>query len=89
MEMDPPSESASGPPILNAAGDSAYAHLVREFERLCAFAGERVRVEWLHHQREDLRRLSRELSETLMEFGRLLRVVFRYGLKAALRDEAA
>ncbi len=89
MEMDQPSESGSGLPILNAACDSASAHLIREFERLCALAGERVRVEWSHHQREDLRRLSRELSETVVEFGRLLRVVFRYGLKAALRDEAA
>jgi len=89
MEMDRPTESASGLPILNAAGDSAYAHLIHEFERLCALAGERVRVEWSHHQRQDLRRLSRELSETVVEFGRLLRVVFRYGLTDALRDEAA
>ena len=89
MEMDQPTESASGLPILNAAGDSACAHLIREFERLCALAGERVRVEWSHHQRQDLRRLSRELSETVIEFGRLLRVVFRHGLTDALRDEAA
>jgi len=89
MEMDRPAESTSSLPVVNVASDSAYAHLIREFERLCALAGERVRVEWLHHQREDLRRLSRELSENVAEFGRLLCVVFQYGLTAALRDEAA
>jgi len=89
MENDWPTISTSGPPSVSPPGDSAYAHFVREFDRLAALAGERLRVEWSHHQREDLRRLSRELSENAIEFGRLLRVVFRHGLIAALHDEAA
>jgi hypothetical protein len=71
------------------AGDLAYAQFMREFDRLCVVAGERVRVEWSHRHRQDLRRLSRELAQPVLEYGRPLRVVFRHRLTARSRQEAA
>jgi methanogenic corrinoid protein MtbC1 len=58
------------------------------FDRLMALAHERMEIEWVSHRRGDLQRLRPDLLEIHREFGALLRVVFRYGLADALREEA-
>lgn len=89
MKKNGPAAPASGTSAIGSPSRSACAQFVKEFDHLVALAQERLRLEWFHHRHENLRRLSRELSEDVLEFGRLLRVVFCHGLLAALRDEAA
>jgi len=67
---------------------NAQADLFEEyFDRLMALAHQRMEIEWTTHRRSDLQRLRPDLLEIHREFGALLRVVFRYGLEQALREE--
>ena len=66
----------------------ACARFVEAFDRLTAIVRERLELEWRYHNRRDLRQLAGELIDHAVEFGSLLRVVFRHGLMAALEDEA-
>ncbi|MGB9624236.1 MAG: cobalamin B12-binding domain-containing protein [Phycisphaerae bacterium] len=89
MNQFGPATATSGISAVAPLSPSACAQFVKEFDNLVALAQERLRLEWSRHRHEDLQRLSRELSEDVLEFGRLLRVVFCHGLGAALHDEAA
>lgn len=72
----------SGPSI------EACARFVEAFDRLTGIVRERLQLEWHYHERPDLGQLAGELLNHAVEFGSLLRVVFRHGLMAALEDEA-
>lgn len=57
------------------------------YDRLMAMARQRMEIEWSSHRLEHLQYLRSDLLELHREFGALLRVVFRYGLAEALREE--
>lgn len=57
------------------------------YDRLMAIARQRMEIEWRSHRLEHLQYLRSDLLELHREFGALLRVVFRYGLAEALREE--
>ncbi|MGI6414841.1 MAG: cobalamin B12-binding domain-containing protein [Thermoguttaceae bacterium] len=73
---------------MSAPSIEACARFVEAFDRLTAIVRERLELEWRYHNRRDLRQLAGELLDHAVEFGGLLRVVFRHGLIGALEDEA-
>ena len=73
----------SGPSI------EGCTRFVEAFGRLTGIVRERLELEWRYHQRGDLQELAAELLDHAVEFGRLLRVVFRRDLVDALTDEAS
>lgn len=56
-------------------------------DRLMALAHQRMEIEWASHRRDDLYHLWPDLMEIHRELAALLRVVYRYGLTDALREE--
>ena len=67
--------------------DSAFIEFERAFDQVLAVVHRRLEIEWTSHRRGDLRRLEVDLLEMVREFGALLRVVYRYDLTSALREE--
>ena len=67
--------------------DSAFIEFERAFDQVLAVVHRRLEIEWTSHRRGDLRRLEADLLEMVREFGALLRVVYRYDLTSALREE--
>lgn len=75
--------------VKNVASGNPESELFEEyFDRLMALAHQRMEIEWISHRRADLQLLRADLLEIHREFGALLRVVFRYRLFEALREEA-
>ncbi|MBN1852562.1 MAG: B12-binding domain-containing protein [Pirellulales bacterium] len=72
---------------MNGPSVEACARFVEAFDRLMVMVRERLELEWRYHKRPDLRQLAGELFDHAVEFGSLLRVVFRHGLMGALEDE--
>jgi len=64
----------------------AFEH---HFSQLLALVRGRLEVEWQFHKRADLKQMEPDLLELVREFGALLRVVYRYDLRDALKREAA
>ncbi len=58
-----------------------------EFANLSALVLKRLELEWRYHQRPDLERSDQQLLLYAIEFGRLLKVVYRYHLFPALWEE--
>ncbi|MGC8989903.1 MAG: hypothetical protein ACP5MD_07265 [Verrucomicrobiia bacterium] len=57
--------------------------------QLTALVRQRLTLELQFHQRHDLEQLESDLTELVVEFGQLLRVIYRYDLGDALTHEAA
>jgi methanogenic corrinoid protein MtbC1 len=68
---------------------SAYQLWVEHFSQLSALVRRRLEVAWRYRPKEEMGPLEPELLDYVNEFGRLLQVVFHYGLLDALKEEAA
>ena len=69
--------------------DTAYHLFVEHYDQLTALVRRRLTVVWQYQPQSPWASPEEELQDYVNEFGRLLRVVFRYHLSAALRQEAA
>ena len=84
-----PGGSARGTSNLEPRVASAYQLWVEHFSHLSALVRRRLEVAWRYRPQEEMGPLEPELLDYVNEFGRLLQVVFRYGLTEALQGEAA
>jgi methanogenic corrinoid protein MtbC1 len=75
--------------MMDTPSSSASALFASEFRNLSAIVLKRLELEWHYHHRPHLALVDRQLLDYALEFGRLLDVVFRHGLFAALREESA
>jgi len=73
---------------MNGISDSALRLFQDEFQQLSALVQKRVEVEWRYHRGLAFSSALPFLLEYTHEFGLLLRVIYRYGLFGALREEA-
>ena len=72
---------------MNAVSSSASRLFSSEFGNLSALVCKRLELEWRYHKRADPERADQELLLYLLEFGKLLNVVYKYNLLSALWDE--
>ncbi|MDH7501806.1 MAG: B12-binding domain-containing protein [Verrucomicrobiota bacterium] len=77
----------SGPKNQSAANPAAVFE--EHLGQLTALVRQRLTLELQFHQRHDLEQLESDLTELVVEFGQLLRVIYRYDLGDALTHEAA
>ncbi|MBP7868158.1 MAG: B12-binding domain-containing protein [Acidobacteria bacterium] len=75
--------------MTNTVSTSASQLFSSEFGNLSALVLKRLELEWHYHQRTDLERADQQLLQYAIEFGRLLKVIYRYHLFPALREESA
>ena len=73
---------------MNAVSSSASRLFSSEFGNLSALVCKRLELELRYHKRADLERADRELLLYVLEFGKLLNVVYKYNLLSALWDES-
>jgi methanogenic corrinoid protein MtbC1 len=73
---------------MNALSDAASHLFASEFGNLSAVVLKRLELEWHYHQRPDLAKADQQLLQYALEFGRLLKVVYRHRLFSILRDES-
>lgn len=73
--------------MMNTVSNSGSRLFSSEFGNLSALVLKRLELEWRYHQRPDLESADQQLLQYAIEFGRLLNVVYRYNLFAALREE--
>jgi methanogenic corrinoid protein MtbC1 len=74
--------------MTNVLSDSASRLFSSEFGNLSAVVLKRLELEWRYHQRPDLARVDQQLLQYALEFGRLLKVVYRHRLFSDLREES-
>jgi len=68
--------------------ESAWRLFTTEFQQLSSLVQKRIEVQWHYHRRSDGPGLGLEdLLAYADEFGRMLKVVYRYSLMDALREE--
>ncbi len=67
----------------------AYTLFVEHYDQLLALVHRRLAVVWQYRPQPPEAALGEEIQDYVNEFGRLLRVVLRYHLTAALRQEAS
>jgi len=72
---------------MSPVSHSASRLFSSEFANLSAQVLSRLSLEWRYHQRPDLERSDQQLLQYALEFGRLLKVVYKYDLFPALREE--
>ncbi len=73
---------------MNAVSDAASRLFASEFGELSAVVLKRLELEWRYHHRPDLAKEDRQLLQYALEFGRLLKVVYRHRLFAVLHEES-
>lgn len=74
---------------MNKAPSYTSSHLFEsEYPKLSAMVQKRLELEWHYHQRSDLEPAGYHLFQYALEFGRLLKVVYRHQLTEALHEEA-
>jgi methanogenic corrinoid protein MtbC1 len=73
---------------MNALSDAAAGLFASEFENLSAVVLRRLELEWRYHHRLDLANADRQLLQYALEFGRLLKVVYRHRLFSELSEES-
>lgn len=79
--------NATPPSVPSRSEHSGSALFEEYYDRLMALARQRMEIEWSAHRLGHLQYVQSDLLELHREFGALLRVVFRYGLTEALREE--
>ncbi len=72
---------------MDALSDAA-AGLFTSSSRSLAVVLKRLELEWRYHHRPDLAEADRQLLQYALEFGRLLKVVYRHRLFSGLREES-
>lgn len=73
---------------MERADDRASKIFDAEFARLSALVQERIQMEWRYHSRENFKKPGFHLLDHAVEFGMLLRIVYRHRLQEALNKEA-
>ena len=73
---------------MRALPDAAAELFASEFEHLLAVVLRRLELEWQYRHRLDPAEVDRRLLQYALEFGRLLKVVYRHRLFSALREES-
>jgi methanogenic corrinoid protein MtbC1 len=73
---------------MNALSDAASHLFASQFADLSAVVLKRLELEWRYHRRPDLAKADQQLLQYALEFGRLLKVVYRHRLFAILHEEA-
>lgn len=68
--------------------DEASRTFDAEFSRLSSLVQERIQMEWRFHDREDFKVPGFHLLDAAVEFGKVLRAVYRHHLQEALQEEA-
>ncbi len=69
--------------------DAASNIFIEEFAPLLAMVQQRIQMEWRYHPGRELKSAGFHLLDYAEQFGKLLRVVYRHRLFAALREETA
>ncbi len=69
--------------------DAASNIFADEFAALLAMVQQRIQLEWRYHPGRELKSAGFHLLDYAEEFGKLLRIVYRHRLFAALREEAS
>jgi methanogenic corrinoid protein MtbC1 len=72
---------------MNALSDAASNLFASEFGDLSAVVLKRLELEWRYHRRPDLAKPGQQLLQYALEFGRLLKVVYRHRLFSILHEE--
>jgi hypothetical protein len=75
--------------MTTAVSENAARLFDAEFNNLSALVLKRLEIESHYHHRPDLDGPGRQQAQSSVEFGRLLNVVYRFGLCGALREECA
>jgi len=73
---------------VDALSDTASDLFASEFGDLSAVVLKRLELEWRYHQRPDLAKADQQLLQYALEFGRLLKVVYRHRLFSILHEES-
>jgi methanogenic corrinoid protein MtbC1 len=73
---------------MNALSEPASHLFISEFGNLSAVVLKRLELEWRYHKRPDLAKADQQILQNALEFGRLLKVVYRHHLFSVLHEES-